>query len=105
MKFARFSLITNQPGPLAIDAVRDAISRAGGWITGHSLFSNLSATINFDLPGDATARFLELLLEKGLRASAEDPMPTGSPEELTCTIAITFANPGPDQRREVPPFG
>lgn len=105
MKFARFSLITKQPGPLATDAVRDAISTAGGWITGHNLFSNLSATINFELPGNACDRFLEVLLEKDLRASAEDPLPKDGTGELACTIAITFADPGPDQRREVPPFG
>ena len=105
MQFMRFELITSMERNAAISLVRDAISKASGWIVNHALFSNAAATINFEMPSDRVARFRDLVEQAGLNLRLQDERQRGPGDDTRGSVAMTFLHQERELKREVPPFG
>ena len=112
-KFLRLTATTGANRHLVIEAVKNAIDASGGWILYFRFFSNLSATINFELPRKNLLAFREAiskidlrLNESGLIALLEladqETAPAELPEEFAATLQITFIHNEPDLRIPVP---
>ncbi|MFZ1680845.1 MAG: hypothetical protein WAT70_07470 [Rhizobiaceae bacterium] len=91
----------------AFAAVNDAIVVLGGWVEGHTLFSNVAATFRLVLPARAFGQLagrldrLQVRLDAESRAAiaALDP----SDADTFAALSVTFIHDEPDLRREVPP--
>ena len=105
MKFARFSIFTAMNRNIAISQVCDAVSEASGWIVDQSFFSNIAATINFELPSHSLQKFQQALQAKGLKAHIEGELPAADSADVRGTLALTFSHDESDLKRDVPPFG
>lgn len=105
MKFIRFSIFTAINRNTAISQVCDEISAAGGWIVDQSFFSNIAATINFEMPSKSLQKFRQALLEEGFKTHIEGELPGAEPADVRGTISLTFSHSEPDLKRDVPPFG
>jgi len=107
--FLRLRITTAMERNAALSAIREAIVGCRGWIVDHSLFSNISATVNFEIPGDAVARLTARLADAGLPAETEDdpPAPPADADggDLRGSLAVTFIHDEPDLKRDVPAFG
>lgn len=102
--FARFSAITIVDRQAALMAVKSAISKTGGRISGHSFFSSTAATVTFEIPANRVEELAAILSAEGVNVSIESS-PSPSKEEIKATLAITFISDEPEIRREVPAFG
>ncbi len=105
MKFARFSIFTSANRNTAISQVCDAVSEASGWIVDQSFFSNIAATVNFELPSSSLQKFQAALREKGLKTHIEGDLPVADATDVRGTVSLTFSHQEPDLKRDVPPFG
>ncbi len=105
MKFARFSIFTAMNRNTAISQVCDAVSEASGWIADKSFFSNIAATINFEMSSNSLQKFQQALHEKGFKAHVEGELPAAGPADVRGTVSLTFSHGEPDLKRDVPPFG
>lgn len=105
MEFARFSIITTLNRNTAISQVCDAVSEANGWVVDQSFFSNIAATINFEMPLRSLPKFQEALEEKGLVVHVEGELPIAGADDVRGTVSLTFSHDEPDLKRDVPPFG
>jgi hypothetical protein len=105
MKFVHFSIFTAMNRNTAISQVCDAISEASGWIADQSFFSNIAATINFEMPSNSLQKFQQALQEKGFKAHVEGELPAAGPADVRGTVSLTFSHSEPDLKRDVPPFG
>jgi len=105
MKFARFTIFTAINRNTAISQVCDAVSEAKGWIVDQSFFSNIAATINFEMPSQSLQAFQDALLEKGLKVHVEGEPSTTDSADVRGTVSLTFSHSEPDLKRDVPPFG
>lgn len=97
--------VTKQERNRAITAARESLSRQGGWITHHSLFSNHAATLNFELPTAKAAAFIADLAAAGLTARYDGDLPPPEDGELQGSLQLTFLHDDPDMKRHVPAFG
>jgi hypothetical protein len=88
--------------------IDDAIVGLGGWVEGHSLFSNAAATFRLVLPAKAFGALAGRLEAAGARLDAESRKAIAAIEpsdrEIFATLAVTFIHDEPDLRREVPPL-
>lgn len=88
--------------------IDDAIVGLGGWVEGHSLFSNAAATFRLVLPARAFGAFAGRLEAAGARLDKESREAIAAIEpsdrETFATLAVTFIHDEPDLRREVPPL-
>lgn len=105
MAFLRISITTHMDRNQAITQVRHAITGKGGWIVDHALFSNLSATLNFELPGNQVADLVSALEAAGLQPHIGGEIPEDQQEDLRGQAALTFIQQDPDLKRDVPAFG
>lgn len=105
MKFARFSIFTAMDRNTAISQVCDAVSEASGWIVEQSFFSNIAATINFEMSSNSLRKFQQALQEKGFKVHVEGELPAAVSADVRGTVSLTFSHSEPDLRRDVPPFG
>lgn len=105
MNFARFSIYTSLERNQAIDDVRQAISKSGGWIVDQTLFSNIATCINFEIPPTALKALQVHLADKSLTLHVEGEFPADSEDDVRSVVTITFLHKEPDLRRDVPPFG
>ena len=105
MKFARFSIFTAMNRNTAISQVCDAVSESGGWIVDQSFFSNIAATINFEMPSHSLHKFQEALQDKDLKVHIEGELPVTDSGDVRGTVSLTFSHDEPDLKRDVPPFG
>ena len=105
MKFARFSIFTAVNRNTAISQVCDAVSEASGWIVDQSFFSNIAATINFEMSPGSLLKFQQALREKGFEAHIEGELPAAGADDVRGTVSLTFSHSEPDLKRDVPPFG
>lgn len=105
MKFLRISLFTPQERNEAINLVRQAIGECGGWIVDHALFSNLLATVNFEIPIDKAETLVSKLRGAGFKPEIDGETPSGERGDLRGQISLSFIHQEPEMRRDVPPFG
>lgn len=87
----------------SVNAASEAITRAGGWVSGHSLLSDAMAVLNFEIPGD---RLHELVKELGVRGlkTALPPEPPNPAKDVAGRLTLIFSQGSGDLRRDVPPF-
>lgn len=87
----------------------EAIADAGGWISAHTLFSNISASVAFSLPTGGLGDFLARATRAGITFDAgsrgrlmDGDAPRQSGDDIPLSLNITFIHDEPDLRREVP---
>lgn len=105
MKFLRLELVTNFDRNLTLSLVPQVISKCGGWIIDHKLFSNISATINFEMLLSSINDFISALEEADYHPRVQGDIPKGDEGDLNASISITFIHSDPDMKRDVPAFG
>lgn len=90
--------------------INDAISATGGWVINHTLFSNITITIQCSLPAKRLDEFRDQVITAGVRLDDDSiakcqAMVTkhaAEPIDITASLNITFIHDEPDLRREVP---
>lgn len=103
------SAVTRRNRHDAMAGINDAVIAAGGWIEGHTLFSNIATTFRIELsearmPGLAEAlEALGILLddESRDRLAALRPTPDKAAQRAL-SLNVTFIHDEPDLRRDVP---
>lgn len=104
MRLLKIEIYTKRERNQAISDLVDAVNSADGWVSGHQFFSNVAASIAFELPSGGLTGFLTKLGGCGFTPHVhEAPPPKG--KEIKGTIAITFIHDEPDMKRDVPAFG
>ncbi|WP_321397688.1 hypothetical protein [Emcibacter sp.] len=104
-KFLKLDIITRQDRNEAISSAREAITGAGDWIMDHHLFSNISATLNFELPLEAIEKFLTRLNAEGFQPDVQGELPAAGEGDCFGLLSLTFLHGEGDLKRDVPPFG
>ncbi|MEG3639019.1 hypothetical protein [Magnetococcus sp. PR-3] len=99
----QLAIMTKTERNTALQQIRDIIGENGGWITHHTLFSNLSATLNFELSSEQIPLFLSALNLAGYTHTVETPAKGHG--DIFAQIALTFIHHEPDLKRSVPAFG
>jgi hypothetical protein len=89
----------------ALSIVRKALASSGGWIIDHALFSNLTATISFELPLGKTRKLVAALENAGLSTKVEGGLPKTGEGDTRGAIHLTFLHDERDLKRDVPAFG
>ena len=87
----------------SVNAASEAITRAGGWVSGHSLLSDAMAVLQFEIPGDRLHELVEELGARGL----ETELPPGVSNrgtDVSGRLTLYFSRGSGDLRRDVPPF-
>ncbi|OCW57552.1 hypothetical protein AWJ14_01655 [Hoeflea olei] len=89
--------------------IDDAAVSCGGWIEGHTLFSNVAATFRFVLPAGGLEAFAARIAAAGLQldgaglaALSKRVASAAADDELPGALAVTFVHDEPDLRREIP---
>ncbi len=105
MSFLRISIHTSIERNNAVTKVREAIGECGGWIVSHSFFSNLMATINFEIPMNNAELFIVKLKEVDFNPDIESEIPEGGKGDLRGQVTLSFLHQDPDLKRDIPAFG
>jgi hypothetical protein len=87
----------------SVNAASEAITRAGGWVSGHSLLSDAMAVLQFEIPGDRLHELVEELGARGLKTE----LPAGASNlgtDVSGRLTLYFSQGSGDLRRDVPPF-
>ena len=87
----------------SVNSASEAITHAGGWVSGHSLLSDAMAVLQFEIPGD---RLQELVAELGARGLKTELPGDASVRGKDCIGRLTlyFSGASGDLRRDVPPL-
>lgn len=101
----RFAILTSKDRNEVLSCVRDTILKSGGWVVDQTLFSNMAASISFELSAGAFKTFQDTLANEGIIAGSEHLPDAGQKGDIRAIISMTFSHDEPDLRREVPPFG
>ncbi|KGF68606.1 hypothetical protein LL06_15395 [Hoeflea sp. BAL378] len=108
------SAVTRTNRHAAMRGIDDIVVSLGGWIEGHTLFSNIAATFRFVLPASALASFagrvdaLGVHIDQAGLAALAARSPAGGEEneageaEVAGALSVTFVHDEPDLRREIP---
>ena len=103
--FLRLDLTTKMDRTQTLTVIPRLINGCGGWVIDHTLFSNISASIIFEMPLAATGDLLARMEAAGYRPNLRDEYPTGTEGDVRGSVAITFIHDEPDMKRDVPAFG
>jgi len=99
----RLEVVARDTFHASVNAASEAITRAGGWVSSHSLLSDAMAVLNFEIPGDRLQELVEELGARGLKA--ELPRETSnSPKDVAGRLTLYFSQSSGDLRRDVPPL-
>ncbi len=82
------------------DATED-ISACGGWVKNHHFYSNMMATIAFEMPARSFPTFAKALAAHGFVVGDPPRWPVGN-DDVAGQLTISFSNGEPDVRRPVP---
>lgn len=89
--------------------INDLVVSRGGWIEGHTLFSNIAATFRFVLPAGRLKGFAEAVDGLGVHIDAAAMQALGeraeaeaAKAEVSGSLSVTFIHDEPDLRREIP---
>ena len=105
MDIFRIEIITAQERNSAITKVKDVITSVGGWVTSHQLFSNTSASINFEVGYRAVDDMIDKLERLHLHPTIINDCERDKDGELMGGVALIFIHDEPEMKRDVPPFG
>jgi hypothetical protein len=109
-RIVMLSGVTRQNRHAVMSDLNDAILKAGGWVEGHSLFSNIATTFRLVLPVSALGHFrgavrgTGIALDDDSATKLDDLGKSGRSEgeEVSLTLNVTFIHDEPDLRRDVP---
>ncbi|MBD1546654.1 hypothetical protein [Roseibium aggregatum] len=109
-RIVMLSGLTRQNRHAVMGDLNDAILKAGGWVEGHSLFSNIATTFRLVLPASALGLFRTAVRDTGVAldddsaAKLDDlgAAERSGDEEVSLTLNVTFIHEEPDLRRDVP---
>jgi hypothetical protein len=87
----------------SVNAASEAITLAGGWVSGHSLLSDAMAVLNFEIPGDRLHGLVKELGVRGLRTVLPSE-PSSPAKDVAGRLTLIFSRGSGDLRRDVPPF-
>lgn len=87
----------------SVNAASEAITRAGGWVSGHSLLSDAMAVLQFEIPGDRLHELVEELGARGLKTELP-PEASNRGTDVSGRLTLYFSQGSGDLRREMPPF-
>lgn len=99
----RLEVVARDTFHASVNAASEAITRAGGWVSGHSLLSDAMAVLNFEIPGDHLRELVEELCARGLKAELPRKA-SNSPKDVAGRLTLFFTQGSGDLRREMPPF-
>lgn len=99
----RLEVVARDAFHASVNAASEAIMRAGGWVSGHSLLSDAMAVLNFEIPGDRLRELVDELEVRGLKTELPGE-PSNSPKDIAGRLTLFFTQGNGDLRREVPPF-
>lgn len=111
MRLLLLSAVTRVNRHAAMAGIDDIVLGCGGWIEGHTLFSNIAATFRFVLPAAGLAQFADRLDGLGVHLDAASRAALGArtpgagetgEAEVAGALAVTFVHDEPDLRREIP---
>jgi len=105
MKSLRIEIVTRAERNQALSLANDAIGAVEGWIVSHQLFSNMSATLIFELPATNCEKLLARLRDAGFKPTLKDDYPAGQKGDVRGNLVFTFIHDEPDMKRAVPAFG
>ena len=88
-----------------VGAAGDAISAVGGWIVDHRFYSSTLAVLSFQVPPDKAVALAQALSARGIALHSPPPVLAHGERDVAGQLSITFADGGPDIRRDVPAFG
>jgi hypothetical protein len=104
----RLEVVAREAFHTSVNAASEAITRSGGWVSGHSLLSDAMAVLDFVIPGNRWGDLMEELGRRGLKARpSNEPPIQGRPissTEVAGRLTLLFVLGRGDLRREVPPF-
>lgn len=86
-----------------VNAASEAITRSGGWVSGHSLLSDAMAVLQFEIPGDRLHELVEELGARGLKTELP-PGVSSRGMDVSGRLTLYFSQGSGDLRRDVPPF-
>lgn len=104
MDIFRIEIITAQERNSAITKIKDVITSVGGWITSHQLFSNTSASINFQMEYRVVKNMITKLERLDLHPTIINNCNLEKDGELMGGVALIFIHDEPEMKRNVPPF-
>lgn len=87
----------------SVNAASEAITGAGGWVSGHSLLSDAMAVLQFEIPGDRLRELVEELGARGLKTELPLEASTRT-KDVSGRLTLHFSRGSGDVRRDVPPF-
>lgn len=104
------SAVTRRNRHDAMADINDAVAAAGGWVEGHTLFSNIATTFRVFLPEGRIGAFADAVERLGVHVDAESRGklaslvrgPSTTDDERALSLNLTFLHDEPDLRREVP---
>lgn len=104
------SAITRTNRHQVMAEINDAVMAAGGWVVGHTLFSNMATAFQLMLPSGRIGSFAQTLQALGVRFDEESlaqfgSLPAGAAQaedEMPISLNVTFVHDEPDLRRDVP---
>jgi hypothetical protein len=104
------SAVTRRNRHDAMAEINDAVIGAGGWVEGHTLFSNIATTFRTELPMEKIADFVRAIDSLGVHLDTESKHAVALQEapgnrrdaDVPVTLNVTFIHDEPDLRREVP---
>ncbi len=104
MKLFRIEIVTQMERNLALQLLTDIISTHEGWIVNHQLFSNIAASIVFELPSDKMKDLCVSIESAGFKTDSDESFSVKT-KEIRGSLAITFIHDEPDLKRNIPAFG
>ncbi|WP_428680370.1 hypothetical protein [Reyranella sp.] len=99
----RLEVVSRDAFHVSVNAASEAITRAGGWVSGHSLLSDAMAVLNFEIPGDRLRELADELEVRGLKAELPREL-SSSPQDVAGRLTLFFTQGSGDLRRDVLPF-
>lgn len=87
----------------SVNAASEAITRAGGWVSGHSLLSDAMAVLHFEIAGDRLHELVAELGERGMKTELPLEAPNRA-KDVAERLTLYFSRGSGDFRRDVPPF-
>jgi hypothetical protein len=105
--FLELHVVTRRPRHEIIPLLRDAILRAGGWVTGYREFSNKSVCVNFEIEERQCAGLLRSMVAAGCAPQpgavrALEQAPAEGRRTRLGTLELTLLSDEPDRRDQVP---
>ena len=99
----RLEVVARDAFHASVNAASEAITRAGGWVSGPSLLSDAMAVLSFEIPGDRLRELVDELEARGLKTELPSEL-SSSPKDVAGRLTLFFTQGSGDLRRDVPAF-